>query len=56
MSIEKLDANLKKVTDEFINEANTLLKKGSDVDELGRIVYYALDDFRKEIISYLKDT
>lgn len=55
MHISELDNNLKKVTDDFINDVKTNFPAGGDIDELSRFVYYALDEYRKQIVKYLNE-
>lgn len=55
MSIAELDENLKKATDDFINDTSSELPPESDVSDLARFVYYALDEYRKQIIKYLNE-
>ena len=63
MNIEQLNKNLEKVTLLFSEGIRSQFKEGSqnpatesDINELARQTFYALEDFRKYIIEYLKNS
>lgn len=61
MTIKELDDRLSKVVDDFAAEMSGQYDNYSkeaasraDISELSRQTFYALNEFRKEIINYLK--
>lgn len=53
MNITELNNKLIEAEENFKKEVQTF--KDGDFEEMGRQVYYALNDFRTNIIKYLKD-
>ena len=62
MNINKLDQQLTDIVNTYSDNVRSLYKEGShepatehDINELARQTFYALDEFRKNIINYLKE-
>lgn len=60
MTVSQLDADLKKILDDFSNEIRSNYQEGSskpvtehDINELARQTFYIMNEFRKEIVKYL---
>lgn len=60
--IEKLESQLEKSIEDFRVEIKGLVKENQDqtitaddIDEIGRQIYYVLEDFKKHIVEYLKE-
>lgn len=61
-NINKLESSLDKSIEDFkdqmkthINDIDTMYLTKEDLDEFTRQTYYALNDFKTSIISYLKE-
>lgn len=62
MSIDKLDQSLRQSLADFSEEIRSSYQEGSscpatenDIVQLARHTFYTLDNFREQLVSYLKE-